>query len=863
MARARPLFLKLLALPLLAACGPEQPGDAGHQAIALANARPPLAACRRWQTCVPENPCHTGWVTGCRAGVPICTDIGGWLSNGTSCGTAGVCYMGECTPCAAGEACQPTDPWNNPLICRAGAIQCSTGQPVCVDAGQAPDGAACWPGSNPPYICDGGQCTWCSEGSSCSLPDAPCHVGAMSCSAGSDCVDTGALQPDGTWCGFGQVCSSGACVACEAGASCVLEGMPCWAGAIDCSTGSPVCAPEWPQLPGTPCGDGLVCDGGGGCVMPCSPGASCSTGNPCETGAMYCSSATSGWCQPTGPVPDGTDCGGDAVCLGGTCQYCGPTVSCPSPTPCRPFATISCQTGACVPSDQIAPDGTSCGMGGETCVAGACTGIPGSAIVVRALPGPSTDLTGTTWSLCEADSPLPGQSQRRGETYGIGTMTHVEDTYLSSTTCDGEPDPTQHWELVAQVVTLGDRLAGWDGTPPAGLPAQVTATAAEVSGTWPGTGEAFTFRTLRFVDGQVFPRRIYEGKEPLAPDGVPTSLVTNPRLEVVVPAFTRADLTGGWDVVMFITNPAAAWVYFHATLDPTGQLTLLAWLDSTGSTSVPPGFDLHATIDGAGTVLLSGAYTGTAFHGSMTATKTLIFATDQKGDPGAEERHLWVWRKRVPGVDYAPEDLASASFASHAIYSGSTFRWEYGAGFTDASGAFTMTDLLDSQGGTTAPGLIGTFDVDTAGVVTMAGSDLRGVVAPDRNSVFIVHTTGDVLAPAPALHVLQRTGQSFVQADLAGDYAFHGVTSGLGTSDSFWNHGTATVDASGLVTFTSYLGSGGSTALPPSRTYTLSAGGVLTQATSANFHGQLSWEKDFYVRTSGTASAPYLAFVAR
>jgi hypothetical protein len=55
------------------------------------------AECRRFTACQPENPCHTGTVTGCRRAEPICTDLGGWVSNGTPCGSGAACSMGECT----------------------------------------------------------------------------------------------------------------------------------------------------------------------------------------------------------------------------------------------------------------------------------------------------------------------------------------------------------------------------------------------------------------------------------------------------------------------------------------------------------------------------------------------------------------------------------------------------------------------------------------------------------------------------------------------------------------------------------------------------------------------------------------------
>src|SRR5512144_497155 len=69
----------------------------------------------------------------------------------------------------------------------------------------------------------GGEATVgdCTEGGSCTTTD-PCHQGTISCANGAArCVATNPL-PDGTSCGAGLVCRSGACVAptCIANRSC-------------------------------------------------------------------------------------------------------------------------------------------------------------------------------------------------------------------------------------------------------------------------------------------------------------------------------------------------------------------------------------------------------------------------------------------------------------------------------------------------------------------------------------------------------------------------------------------------------------------------------------------------------------------
>jgi len=524
----------LLASGLLAACGPDEAAGALASSEAAA-AAPAKGECRRFTTCVPENPCHTGWVTGCRGNTAICTDIGGWLSNGTSCGDAAVCYMGECETCAAGASCTMSDMYGSPDSCRLGAIACGSGQPVCEDAGSAPDGTAC--GGGGPYVCKGGQCTWCQDGLQCTPPDRPCHQGTVAACAttGGTCQDTGAPLQNGWWCGDGRVCRDGDCVACVWSAPCD-PGSACYTGGYtDCSSGTPTCIPQQPRPDGESCGDGLVCSAGA-CVAACDSGHACAPAwNACATGTMTCYSPASGYCMQTGTKPDGTSCGDQLVCSGGWCQSCIPGTPCQSTNPCYPQGTLSCATGQCDPSDTPYADGTTCGIAGETCQAGTCTGIPGARLVVRSTLG-TVDLTGTRWTYCEM-SELAPQSQLRIDSYlDGGTSTHEEYTY-DTPDCSGVPIPGNGMFFTGTFVAAGDRVVGWgEGPPPFGLPYTVTATAVSVTATNPSTGESMEFRTLAYVsdEGWLGPRRIFEGKtnEGMAADGYPTALVTAFKTEV-------------------------------------------------------------------------------------------------------------------------------------------------------------------------------------------------------------------------------------------------------------------------------------------------------------------------------------------
>ncbi len=471
--------LLLLASGVLAACGPDD-ATGGVASSSAASVAPGKADCRRWTTCVPENPCHTGWVTGCRGNTPVCTDIGGWLSNGTSCDAASVCSMGECTPCAAGAHCSFPDMYGNPDACRLGAISCTTGQPVCEEAGPAPDGTACGGGG---LSCHGGQC-----GGGCTWY-APCDPG----------------------------------IACYS------------AGYTDCSTGAATCVPQQPSPDGVSCGDGLVCSSGS-CLPTCKGGEACTPSwNACATGTMSCYGPTGGDCIQNGTKPDGASCGEQAVCSGGSCLTCNDGMACPAPNPCYAQGAFSCATGRCDPSGAPFADGTACGVAGETCQAGTCTGVPGARLVVRSTTG-TVDLTGTSWAFCEMRELAP-QSQLRIDAFPeIGVITHEDYTY-DTADCSGDPIPGSRFFATGTVLAEGDRAVGWtDDPPPFGLPSTVTATALHVTATDASSGELLDFRTLRYVSDAAWlgARTTFEGKEDrgIAPDGYPTLLVTAFKTEV-------------------------------------------------------------------------------------------------------------------------------------------------------------------------------------------------------------------------------------------------------------------------------------------------------------------------------------------
>jgi hypothetical protein len=375
--------------------------------------------CEAGLACVPDSePCHSGeWVC---SPSPECGDTGDSVSNGTACGTDHVCNHGECTACTADAPCTPSTP------CKTGVVSCDTGASVCVESGNAPNGSSC--GSN--LVCSDGECEACSAGSAC-VPANPCHDGELSCNTGTpSCVDAGTNLSNGTSCGTNLVCKNGSCVSCTEGNACTPSN-PCHSGQTSCETGSSTCSDTGAALTdGTGCGLNKVCNGGD-CVS-CTAGASCSPSS-CRTGTTSCESGSQ-TCVASGNVANGTSCGSNKVCNAGSCVSCTAGVSCSYAT-CQ-NGTTSCSTGSSVCTfSSNAANGTSCGTN-KVCSGGSCVSCTAglSCSTGKACEiGQTSCATGSSTCVKTGNQP-PGTACGTGQTC-TGTTKKLADACNSSGSC--------------------------------------------------------------------------------------------------------------------------------------------------------------------------------------------------------------------------------------------------------------------------------------------------------------------------------------------------------------------------------------------------------------------------------------------
>jgi len=348
-------------------------------------------ACQAGATCEPTNRCHTGSLV-CTGGTPTCMDTNANVPAGATCGQDRVCNAGTCTDCAVGAACTVAG-----KPCRRGTTACNTGAPVCLEAGDQPNGSVC--GNN--QVCSSGVCVACTAGPAC-VPANPCHAGITVCSPTIGCSDTGSNLANGTTCGADRVCNAGSCVSCAAGSSC-QPGNVCKTGATSCATGSPVCVESGNRANGTSCGTNMVCTGGS-CVT-CTAGAACVPANPCHNGTLSCTTGAPVCTDAGTNLADGATCGANLVCKGGSCVSCTAGQACQPANACKNGAT-SCATGTqtCMETTNKTP-GTLCGAG-QSCAAGTlslpatCTTTGACAQTMMACTSGACNPSGTDCSTC-------------------------------------------------------------------------------------------------------------------------------------------------------------------------------------------------------------------------------------------------------------------------------------------------------------------------------------------------------------------------------------------------------------------------------------------------------------------------------
>ena len=298
------------------------------------------------------------------------------------------------------------------------------------------------------------------------------------------------------------------------------------------------------------------------------------------------------------------------------------------------------------------------------------------------------------------------------------------------------------------------------------------------------------------------------------------------------PTYSQADLTGTWTVRVLLSGAGAGWYGATLTFDSSGNVTNTT--NQVGSTTLTiPALSVTTDVL-AGVVGGTGASTG-QFFGKMSTSKNLIAGTSTL--PGGTTFAMYVFVKRAPGVTFAGTDLANTTIGYHKLYSGGSHYWERGNGSINGSGQLVVNSMTNPDG-TFGPFPATGITIDsTTGIVSIADQPtFSGVMTPDKKLIVGASTDS---AGVFELSILQMRGQSYSQADLAGDYyAFSFVSA----TTSKWARAIWTTDGSGNVTTGTIQNSDGTTSAPVAFTNILNAQGVV-----AENGGMLSFGKDLLV----------------
>ena len=262
-------------------------------------------------------------------------------------GATPFCVSGACVPCSPGTT-----------QCSAGGVQ------TCGADGQWGAPRACT-GTNrcDQYTCQAGACVGMTA-VTCQASDSCHQVGTCDPSTG---VCSNPSQPDGYVCGAqNEVCSSGACVTCDAGAPCTPNAtLPaCQVAVVSCSPNVNACRVQ-NAADGTACAatvNGLCL--GGQCLLPM--GSACTDAAQCVPGGCL-----SGRCVGTADTAGMVSClnAECSVSDGCSCLQCE-SAACPPECACSQPGSVGLGNIVCDGPGDCAPGSVCClhlGLGSPSC----------------------------------------------------------------------------------------------------------------------------------------------------------------------------------------------------------------------------------------------------------------------------------------------------------------------------------------------------------------------------------------------------------------------------------------------------------------------------------------------------------------
>ncbi len=336
--------------------------------------------------------------------------------------------------------------------------------------------------------------------------------------------------------------------------------------------------------------------------------------------------------------------------------------------------------------------------------------------------------------------------------------------------------------------------------------------------------------------------------------------------------FSQADLTGNWNFVHFYTGPGVAagtrpgWVSGTSAVAANGDVTITSMTygnkptNPTSPIDVPAadistfiGGNLNWAIDATGKI----TETGTAAFATSTTPAPLQISSNKQivvgvASVGADR----VLRVAVKQGTFSSADFVAGSFVESQILSGNFTEWVFARGTTGSTGNVTYTSNLVAPSRTGYSGPFGTSKISSTGLATnTAVPAWRGIMTPDKKMIFGVGNS-PFAGNGYLFNVISMNGQTFTQADLAGNWRNFAVAN---ETTPVWHSTTDAISSAGLRSVSSYLDSNGSTSTTGQggETVLLDSTGLLTVAADSSVHGFMSADKKLAIVTSTWSSGVY------
>lgn len=313
---------------------------------------------------------------------------------------------------------------------------------------------------------------------------------------------------------------------------------------------------------------------------------------------------------------------------------------------------------------------------------------------------------------------------------------------------------------------------------------------------------------------------------------------------------TMTDLAGDWTYTGLVAGDRPAqipgWYYGDVIIDTDGATTTTPMTDSEVGTVETPSIGNFSIANG---IVTMASVAGVNYQGALTQSNDVMVTTATMApgsDTGVKGLNLQVNLKRS-GATYASTDLVG-DWNGHALLVG---------GGTDGNGWMRFDSTISSNGqvafSNTASSITGmtyptdqVFTVSSDGTVT--GNGIHGTMSADKKLMVLTLTTGPGANDAKGMIVLVKTGGTFTQTNLEGNWSLHAL--GATPGSNMWLRADATIDAAGNTTFSnSKLFDGSTPQMDPSQMQ-LSTAGIMTEVGSSRLlHGIMTDNKEMIVLT--------------